>query len=83
MSARTVKAKRQVSAPINITREEFEEALMASSLMKEERDTQLREAADLALRTIGDTLRQVTMKRGERKALEEVSEILRKALRKS
>jgi len=83
MSARTVKAKRQVSAPINITREEFEEALMASSLMKEKRDTQLREAADLALRTIGDTLRQVTMKRGERKALEEVSEILRKALRKS
>ena len=81
MTTRTVKAKRPVSAPIKVTREEFEDALIFSSITKQKKDTELREAADLALRTIGDTLRQVTMKDGERKALEKVSQILRRALR--
>jgi len=83
MPAKTAKARRPVSAPINVTREEFEEAMMASSLLKEKQNTGLREASGVALRTIDDTLRQVTMKAGERKALEEVSGILRKALHKS
>lgn len=81
MTTRTVKAKRPVSALIKVTREEFEDALIFSSITKQKKDAELREAADLALRTIGDTLRQVTMKDGERKALEKVSQILRRALR--
>ncbi len=72
-----------ISAPIKITREEFEEAMIASSLLKQKQDTELREAASLALRTIDDTLRHVEMRKGERAALEKVSEILRKVKQKS
>jgi len=83
MPTKMAKAKRPISAPIKITREEFEEAMIASSLLKQKEDTELREAASLALRTIDDTLRHIEMRKGERAALEEVSEILRKVLRKS